>query len=58
MNQVAAVQTKTFLKADEQTRNIEKARDYVAEVAVLGAKFVCFPEPYPGSGKALELFNC
>ena len=54
---VAAVQTKTFLEADEQTRNIEKAREYVAEAAVLGAKFVCFPETYPGSWKAPLSFS-
>ena len=49
---VAAIQTKTFLEADEQTKNIEKAREYVAEAADLGAKFVCFPETYPGPWKA------
>ncbi len=49
---VAAIQTKTFLEADEQRRNIEKAREYVAEAAEGGAKFVCFPETYPGPWKA------
>jgi predicted amidohydrolase len=49
---VAAVQTKTFLEADEQKRNIEKAREYVAEAAQQGATFICFPETYPGPWKA------
>jgi predicted amidohydrolase len=49
---VAAIQTKTFLEADEQTRNIEKAREYIAEAAEQGAKFICFPETYPGPWKA------
>jgi predicted amidohydrolase len=49
---VAAVQTKTFLEADEQRRNIEMAREYVAEAAKQGAQFICFPETYPGPWKA------
>lgn len=49
---VAAIQTKTFPEADEQKRNIEKAWEYVAEAAQKGAKFVCFPETYPGPWKA------
>jgi predicted amidohydrolase len=49
---VAAVQTKTFLEADEQKRNIERAKEYVAEAAKQGAKFICFPETYPGPWKA------
>jgi predicted amidohydrolase len=49
---VAAVQTKTFLEADEQEKNIERAKEYVAEAAKQGAKFVCFPETYPGPWKA------
>jgi predicted amidohydrolase len=49
---VAAIQTNTFLEPDEQTRNIEKAREYVAEAARLGARFICFPETYPGPWKA------
>lgn len=49
---VAAIQTKTFLEANEQTRNIEKAGEYVAEAAEQGAQFVCFPETYPGPWKA------
>jgi len=50
---VAAIQTKTFLEADEQTKNIEKAREYTAEAARQGAKFVCFPETYPDPGRLL-----
>jgi len=50
--EVAAIQTKTFLEADEQKKNIEKAREYVAEAAKQGAKFICFPEAYPGPWKA------
>ena len=49
---VAAVQTKTFLEADEQKKNIEKAGEYVAEAAGQGAQVVCFPETYPGPWKA------
>jgi len=49
---VAAVQTKTELEADEQTKNIERAAEYVAEAAGRGAQFVCFPETYPGPWKA------
>lgn len=49
---VAAIQTRTFLEANEQTRNIEKAGEYVAEAAERGAQFVCFPETYPGPWKA------
>ena len=49
---VAAIQTKTFLEPDEQKENIEKAWEYVAEAAEGGAKFVCFPETYPGPWKA------
>jgi predicted amidohydrolase len=49
---VAAIQTKTFLEEDEQNKNIQKARDYVAEAADQGAKFICFPETYPGPWKA------
>jgi predicted amidohydrolase len=49
---VAAVQTKTFFEPDEQRKNIEKAGEYVAEAAAQGAKFVCFPETYPGPWKA------
>ena len=54
---VAAVQTKTYLEADEQPRNIEKAGEYVAEAADRGAKFVCFPETYPGPWKAPLSFS-
>lgn len=49
---VAAIQTKTFLEADEQKQNIVKAAEYVEEAAGQGAKFVCFPETYPGPWKA------
>ncbi|TRZ88547.1 hypothetical protein D4R89_08020 [bacterium] len=49
---VAAIQTKTFLEADEQTRNIETAREYIAGAAQQGAKFICFPETYPGPWNA------
>jgi predicted amidohydrolase len=49
---VAAVQTKTFLEADEQIMNIEEAGKYAAEAAKQGAKFICFPETYPGPWKA------
>jgi predicted amidohydrolase len=49
---VAAVQTKTSFEPDEQRKNIDKAREYVAEAAAQGAKFVCFPETYPGPWKA------
>ncbi len=49
---VAAIQTKTFLEADEQKRNIEKAEEYVAAAAGQGAQVVCFPETYPGPWKA------
>jgi len=49
---VAAVQTKTFLGPDEQKRNMESAGEYVAEAAKQGAKFICFPETYPGPWKA------
>ena len=45
---VAAVQTKTFLEPEEQVRNVEGAWQYVAEAAKQGAKFICFPETYPG----------
>jgi predicted amidohydrolase len=40
------------LEADAQEKNIEKAREYVAEAAKQGAKFICFPETYPGPWKA------
>lgn len=50
--QVAAIQTKTFLEPDEQIRNIEGAWQYVTEAARQGAKFICFPETYPGPWKA------
>jgi predicted amidohydrolase len=49
---IAAVQTKTLFEADEQKENIQRAREYVAEAAKQGAKFVCFPETYPGPWKA------
>ena len=49
---IAAVQTKTFPEADEQKKNIEMAREYVAEAAGKGAQFICFPEAYPGPWKA------
>jgi predicted amidohydrolase len=49
---VAATQAETFLEADEQTKNIEKAREYIAEAARQGVQFVCFPETYPGPWKA------
>jgi predicted amidohydrolase len=49
---VAAVQTKTFLEADGQKKNIAKAKEYVAEAAGQGAQVVCFPETYPGPWKA------
>ena len=45
-------QTQTFLEAVEQKKNIERAREYVAEAARQGAKFICFPETYPGPWKA------
>jgi len=38
---VAAIQTKTFLEADEQKRNIERAGAYVAEH---GLAMICSPE--------------
>src|SRR5512138_1948013 len=49
---VAAIQTKTFLEADEQKKNIEMAWQYAAEAAKQGANFLCFPETYPGPWKA------
>ena len=49
---IAAVQTRTFPEADEQKKNIEMAREYVAEAAKQGARIVCFPEAYPGPWKA------
>ncbi len=49
---VAAIQTKTFFEADEQKKNIERAREYVAEAAGRGAQFICFPEAYPGPWKS------
>jgi predicted amidohydrolase len=49
---VAAIQTKTFPEADEQRKNIEMARKYVAEAAKQGAQIICFPETYPGPWKA------
>jgi predicted amidohydrolase len=49
---IAAIQTQTFLEAVEQKKNIEKAREYVAEAAKQGATFICFPETYPGPWKA------
>jgi predicted amidohydrolase len=49
---VAAIQTKTFLEADEQRKNIEMAREYVAEASKQGAQIICFPETYPGPWKA------
>lgn len=49
---VAAVQAKTFLGPGEEKRNIDSAAEYVAEAAKQGAKFVCFPETYPGPWKA------
>jgi predicted amidohydrolase len=49
---IAAIQTQTFLEADEQKKNIERAGEYVAEAAKQGAKFICFPETYPGPWKA------
>jgi predicted amidohydrolase len=49
---VAAINTRTFPEADEQKKNVEKAREHVAKAAEMGAKFVCFPETYPGPWKA------
>ena len=49
---VAAIQPKTFLEANEQKKNIEKAWDYVAEAADQRAQIICFPETYPGPWKA------
>jgi predicted amidohydrolase len=49
---VAAIQTKTLPEADEQKKNIEMAGEYVAEAAKQEAKFICFPEIYPGPWKA------
>lgn len=54
---VAAVQTRTVLEADEQIINMERAAQYVAEAAATGAKFVCFPESYPGPWKAPLSFS-
>jgi predicted amidohydrolase len=48
----AVIQPRTFLEADEQKKNIQKARDYVAEAADQGAQIICFPESYPGPWKA------
>jgi predicted amidohydrolase len=48
---VAAVQTKTYLEADGVQKNFESAWDYVAEAAGRGAKFICFPETFPGPWK-------
>jgi predicted amidohydrolase len=48
---VAAVQTKTYLEADGVKKNFEGAWGYVAEAAGRGAKFVCFPETFPGPWK-------
>jgi predicted amidohydrolase len=50
--QIAAVQTRTFPEADEQKKNIEMAREYVAEAAKQGAQIICFPETYPGPWKS------
>ncbi len=49
---VAAVQTKTVLGPDEEKKNIESAWEHVKEAAKDGAKFICFPETYPGPWKA------
>jgi len=38
---VAAIQTKTFLEADEQKRNIERAGEYVAEAASGSSPPIC-----------------
>ena len=35
---IAVIQTQTFLEADEQKKNIERAREYVAEAAKQGAQ--------------------
>ncbi|MBM4276383.1 MAG: hypothetical protein FJ130_00680 [Deltaproteobacteria bacterium] len=44
------MQTKTFPDSDKQTKNIERAKEYLAEAANRGAKFICFPETYHGPG--------
>lgn len=49
---IAVVQTNTFLEANEQKKNIERAKEYVVQAADQGAKFICFPESYPGPWKA------
>ena len=49
---VASIQTETFLEADEQKKNMERAKEYVADATQQGAKFICFPETYPGPWKA------
>lgn len=49
---VAAIQTKTILEANEQKKNIAKAKEYVEEAATQGAKLICFPETYPGPWKS------
>jgi predicted amidohydrolase len=48
---IAAIQTKTFPEADVQKKNIQMAEEYVAHAADQGAKFICFPETYPGPWK-------
>ena len=37
---IAAIQPKTHLEADEQTKNIEKASEYVAQAAARGVRVV------------------
>jgi predicted amidohydrolase len=54
---IAAIQPKTYPEADAQPQNIEKAGEYVAEAAQRGAKFVCFPETYPGPWKSPLSFS-
>lgn len=44
---VAAVQPLTYTK-DREPENLKVALDYIREAAEEGAKFVCFPEGYPG----------
>ena len=48
---VAAIQPETFLEGNEQKRNIAKAKEYVAKAVDMGAKYICFPETYPGPWK-------
>lgn len=53
---IAVVQPTRIVEGNEKEENLGRACNYVDQAAAMGAKFVCFPEGYPGPRTREELY--